>query len=313
MGQLLPNMKGYILNDRLQSLPRNAVGELYLAGDCLAQGYLNQPGITSQRFLKNPFRSEEDIRDGRYSRIYKTGDLVRYRSNGKLEYLGRNDFQVKIHGFRVELSEVRAVLASHPSMKECVVIAKYNENSPHSRQAKQLIGYYVSDDPKLKEDDLTLFLNKKLPYHMVPGRLLRLEGKLPVTINGKLDTRALPDVDINQEKITYAVPRNVLEKQLCQLWSALLGVDGVGIDDDFFRLGGDSILSLQAVSQIRNEIGFKITVKDVFDLKTVRGICDNVPMKDDVQHTTEFRTEQGCLIGEVPLLPIQESGSLPKS
>lgn len=306
MGQLLPNVKGFVLNDRLQVLPRDAVGELYLAGDCLAQGYLNQPEITSQRFLPNPFRTEEEISNGSYSLIYKTGDLVRHRSNGQLEYLGRNDFQVKIHGFRVELSEIRAVLATHPGMKECAVIAKYNEDSPHSRQAKQLIGYYVSDDPNLQEVDLTTFLQRKLPYYMVPVRLVRLEGKLPVTINGKLDTRALPDADSSQGKVTYAIPRNVLEKQICQLWSALLGVEDVGIDDNFFRLGGDSIVSLQAVSQIRNDLGYKITVKDVFDFKTVRGICDNVSVGYDEHSTTEFRTEQGYLTGEVPLLPIQE-------
>lgn len=306
MGELLPNMKGFVLNDRLQLLPQDAVGELYLAGECLAQGYLNQPEITSQRFLDNPFRNEEEIRDGSYSRIYKTGDLVRYRSNGQLEYLGRNDFQVKVHGFRVELSEIRAVLASHPGVKECVVIAKYNEDSPHSRQAKQLIGYYVSDNISLQEGDISAFLQKKLPYYMVPARLVRIEGKLPMTINGKLDTRALPDVNFNQEKVAYAVPRNVIEKQLCQLWSTLLGIEDIGIDDDFFRLGGDSILSLQVVSQIRNELGLKITVKDIFDFNTVRGICDNVSMDDDQQYPTEFRTEQGLLSGKVPMLPIQQ-------
>ncbi|KAK2763730.1 NRPS [Arachnomyces sp. PD_36] len=306
MGELLPNMKGYILNDRLQLLPPGAVGELHLSGDCLARGYLNRPEITNQRFLDNPFRSDEEICSGSHTRIYKTGDLVRYQWDGKLEFLGRNDFQVKINGFRVELSEIRSVLASHPSVKECVVLAKYNKDLPHSRQAKQLIGYYVSEDLRLQRTDLATFLQKKLPYYMVPARFVRVEGKLPMTINGKLDTRALPDVDLNQEKAAYAVPRNVLEKQICQLWSSVLGIEDVGIDDDFFHLGGDSILSLQLVSQSRNELGLKVTVKDIFDFKTIRGICDNVSVGGDGQNAIEFRSEQGQLTGELPMLPIQD-------
>ncbi|KAL1960531.1 hypothetical protein VTO42DRAFT_7110 [Malbranchea cinnamomea] len=314
--ELLPGTRAYLLGKELQPVPFDAVGELYLAGDCVARGYLNQPALTGQRFIPNPFSSEETAA-GCFPRLYKTGDLARCRLNGngqpQLEYMGRSDLQVKLRGFRIELSEVRDVLASSPGIKDCAVIAKYDSNSPHSRTAQYLVGYYTttSESEKLVlETEIINFMKTKLPAYMIPTHLCRLEGSLPVTVNGKLDVRRLPDVDNGspQSSRTYSPPRNVLQAKLCRLWSSTLGVERCGIDDDLFKLGGDSIMSLHLVAQIHRQLGRKVTVRDIFEQRTVRALCDNVLMRDDSLSNTvhEFRTEQGPVTGEAPLLPIQE-------
>lgn len=308
LGQLLPGMRGYLLNDCLQMLPLGAVGELYLAGGCVARGYLNQPELTKERFLANPFRTEEDIRAGRYHRMYKTGDLVRRLPGGQLEYLGRNDLQVKLRGFRLELGEIAAVFGSYPGIKESTVVAKYDEKLlPHSRQAKYLVGYYVTDDPQVTELKVSTFMKHRLPAHMVPVMLIRLNTSLPVTINGKLDTRALPDSHFHSDKHKYFAPRNDRERNMSRIWSRILGIDDLGINDNFFQLGGDSILSLQLTALIREELNLKVTAKDVFDCKSIRDLCDNISVDEDQpSRQKDYVTEQGSLAGKLPLLPIQE-------
>lgn len=303
LGELLPNMKKFVLNDNLKLLPKGAIGELYLAGNCMARGYLNRPQLTNQRFLVNPFQTEKEKQDNRFTHIYKTGDLVRYLPDGGLEYLGRNDFQVKIRGIRIELGEIETVLASYPGVKQCVVVAKYDERFHDIRQAKYLIGYFVSDLGIL-ESQLKEFMRKKLPNYMIPVRLIYIKNKLPMTINGKMDTRALPDIDISTEKNHYVAPRNDLEVQISKIWSDLFEIDNIGIDDDFFRLGGDSILSLQLATRIRSELNFHVTVKDVFIFKSIRSLYDNVLIKKN--HSNEYNAEQGRLSGDVPMLPIQK-------
>lgn len=157
LGQILSNTKKFVVNDRLQLLPRGAIGDLCLAGDCLARSYLNKPEITNQRFVANPFQTKEENRDGKFTHIYKTGDLVRYSADGELEYLGRNDFQVKILGLRIELGEIESVLVSYPIVKQCAIIAKYKEKLHHSKQAKYLIGYYVLAGMTVLESELNPF------------------------------------------------------------------------------------------------------------------------------------------------------------
>jgi N-(5-amino-5-carboxypentanoyl)-L-cysteinyl-D-valine synthase len=267
-----------VVNDRLQLLPLGAIGDLCLAGDCLARSYLNKPEITNQRFVANPFQAKEENRDGKFTHIYKTGDLVRYSADGELEYLGRNDFQVKILGLRIELGEIESVLVSYPIVKQCAIIAKYKEKLHHSKQAKYLIGYYVLAGMTVLESEIKTFLRKHFPDYMVPARFFRIDGQLPVTINGKLHTRALPDVDFPTEKSSYASPRNDLETRLYWIWSTFLSINEIGIDDDFYWLGGDSILSLQLAGKIRNELSLTVSVKDVFDFRTVRRLFDNVLM-----------------------------------
>ena len=304
IGTLLSNTKRFVLSTNMQILPVCAVGSLYLTGDCMSRGYLNRPELTSERFLPNPYRTEEEKESGKNARIYKTGDLVRWLPNGELEYLGRNDFQVKIRGLRIELGEIETVLSSYQGVKRCVVLAKDHKNkNTDTSSTKYLVGYYVSDSD-LVESDMKEFMQAKLPSYMIPHRLVHI-AMIPVTINGKLDARALPDIQFSADEKNYVVPRNELEVKLCQLWSDLLCIEKIGITDDFFRLGGDSISCLQIVGRIRKDLGVSVSVKDIFLLTTIERLYDNV-LKNSAQQKVVNMSEQGTLSGEVPLLPIQK-------
>ena len=308
--ELLPGTRAYVLNSALQPVPSSAVGELYLSGDGVARGYLNQPLLTEQRFLSNPFRTENDIAAGVFPRIYKTGDLVRYRFNCheqvQLEYLGRADLQVKIRGYRIELSEVQNVLASCPGIAQCAVLAKYENNDPRSRIAQSLVGYYTSNGEIGSESSIFDFMKARLPTYMIPSDLCHVDGALPVTVNGKLDVRKLPDINSTTHHLSYSPPRSVLELNMCKLWATALGMERCGIDDDLFKMGGDSITALHLVARIHNEVGRKVTVRDIFDHRTIRRIHDCVFMSSaDSGDTPQFRTEQQSVVGDAPLLPIQ--------
>nr|CAA38631.1 delta-(L-alpha-aminoadiphyl)-L-cysteinyl-D-valinesynthetase (ACV synthetase) [Aspergillus nidulans] len=307
--ELLPGTRAYLLNHATQPVPMNAVGELYLAGDCVARGYLNQPVLTGDRFIQNPFQTEQDIACGSYPRLYRTGDLFRCRLDRQhqpyLEYLGRADLQVKIRGYRIEPSEVQNVLASCPGVRECAVVAKYENTDAYSRIAKFLVGYYTPDTETVSDSSILAHMKSKLPAYMVPKYLCRLEGGLPVTINGKLDVRKLPDIGNPQHQISYNPPRDVLEADLCRLWASALGTERCGIDDDLFRLGGDSITALHLAAQIHHQIGRKVTVRDIFDHPTIRGIHDNVMVKLVPHNVPQFQAEQQTVLGDAPLLPIQ--------
>nr|WP_267807610.1 non-ribosomal peptide synthetase [Streptomyces tirandamycinicus]MCY0983749.1 amino acid adenylation domain-containing protein [Streptomyces tirandamycinicus] len=325
LGEPLGNTRLYVLGDAMQLLPPGAVGELYMAGECVADGYLNRPELTRERFLDNPFRSEAERRAGRYAVLYRTGDVVRRTVQGEIEYVGRNDEQVKINGLRVELGEVESVLAACPGVRECAVVAAADERRP---DVTRLVGYYVADgdpaggagadegtdefaDEGADEDRIFAALRAKLMPGMVPSLLVRLDRPLPMTVNGKLDTKALPRVGLPANRAAYAAPRNRTEARLCQLWSGPLPGGGtVGIDDDFFRSGGDSISALHLAGQVQREVGRKIGVKDVFDFPTVRRFADHVLAGPERARTATGEDgeepEQGRLTGDCPLLPIQE-------
>ncbi|KAL5041721.1 N-(5-amino-5-carboxypentanoyl)-L-cysteinyl-D-valine synthase [Aspergillus fruticulosus] len=308
--ELLPGTRAYLLSPTVQPVPTDAVGELYLAGDCVARGYLNEPVLTGERFIPNPFRSEQDIAVGSYPRLYKTGDFFRCRLDRQhqpyLEYLGRADLQVKMRGYRIELSEVQNALASCPGIRECAVVAKYESNNAYSRSAKFLVGYYTPDAETVSDSSILAYMKGKLPAYMVPSYLCRVEGALPVTINGKLDVRKLPDIGSTHHQISYSPPRDVLEANMCKLWASTLGIERCGIDDDLFRLGGDSITALHLAAQIYNRIGRKVTVRDIFDHRTIRGIRDSVLAKSaGPDSIPQFQAEQQPVLGDAPLLPIQ--------
>ncbi|MER5357252.1 amino acid adenylation domain-containing protein [Streptomyces sp. NPDC002785] len=308
-GDPLGNTRLYVLGESMRLLPPGAVGELYMAGECVTDGYLNRPELTRERFLANPFRTEAEHRAGRYPVLYRTGDVVRRTRNGEIEYVGRNDAQVKINGLRIELGEVESVLATCPAVRECAVVAVADDRSPDSRR---LIGYYAVDDgTTVDEDEIFAALRATLMPGMVPSLLVRLDRPLPMTINGKLDTKALPRVGFSAKRVAYAAPRSRTEARLCQLWSTqLLGGGTVGIDDDFFRSGGDSISALHLASQVQREAGRKVSVKDIFDFPTVRHFVDNVLAAPQGARGTAGeqgeQPEQGRLTGDCPLLPIQE-------
>ncbi|CAF4476067.1 unnamed protein product [Rotaria socialis] len=309
IGSLLSNTKRFVLNNNLQILPIYAIGELYLTGNCLSRGYLNRPKLTAERFLPSPFQTDEEKKTGKNARIYKTGDLVRWLPDGELEYLGRNDLQVKIRGLRIELGEIESVLASYQGVNRSVVLAKeHKTRNMDMAGTKYLVGYYNSDNVT-DESDLIQYMQSKLPDRMVPNRLIRIE-KIPLTINGKLDTKALPELDFFVDENNYCAPRNELEVTLCAIWSDILGIEKVGIKDDFFRMGGDSVSSVQLVGRIEKDLNLDVSIRDVFSFRTIDSLCLNVCLKNFIPKVIKVcdtqRSEQGVLTGEVPLVPIQE-------
>ncbi|WP_162033759.1 non-ribosomal peptide synthetase, partial [Chryseobacterium potabilaquae] len=299
IGKAITNTTVYVLDGYLRPVPVGVVGELYIGGSGLSRGYLNLPELTAERFLLNPFQSEEEKEIGYNDRMYKTGDLVRYLANGDLEYIGRNDFQVKIRGYRIELGEIENALLSYEGIRQSVVLAKENSSG-----LKYLVGYYVSDTA-VNHEDLSVYLSGLLPEYMVPSVYVHLES-LPLTINGKLDRRALPEPSFTGDK-EYIAPKTSLQRDLAAIYSEVLGlpVESIGLHDDFFRLGGDSIISIQLVSRLRKRLSLSLSVKEVFTYRTVYHLSELLESRRD-EEGLSLITEQGILEGEVSLLPIQE-------
>ncbi|AGZ43002.1 non-ribosomal peptide synthetase [Actinoplanes friuliensis] len=244
-----PGQRAYVLDSSLQAVPVGTVGELYLGGLGLARGYLNRPGLTAERFLPDPFAAPG-------TRMYRTGDLVRWTSEGALEFAGRADHQVKIRGFRVELGEIEAVVARQPGVRQAAVILRTDNG------VKRIVAYVVPGDDltKLRADVAAV-----LPDYMVPGAFVALDA-LPVSVNNKLDRAALPAPDFAAGPEGRA-PRTPREKLLCDVFAEVLGVPELGIDDDFFALGGDSIMSMQLVGRAR-AAGLLISPRQVFQNRT---------------------------------------------
>ncbi|MCP2051908.1 UNVERIFIED_ORG: amino acid adenylation domain-containing protein/non-ribosomal peptide synthase protein (TIGR01720 family) [Pseudomonas fluorescens] len=285
IGSIIGARVAYILDADLALVPQGATGELYVGGAGLAQGYHERPGMTAERFVADPFAA-----DG--GRLYRTGDLVRQRADGLVEYLGRIDHQVKIRGFRIELGEIETRLLEHAAVREAVVLAL------DSASGKQLAAYLVSDaDPATLREALKAHLKAQLPDYMVPAHLIVLDS-MPLTANGKLDRRALPQPDPEANRQTYVAPRNELEQSLAAIWCAVLNVQQVGLDDNFFELGGDSILSIQVVSRAR-QAGIHFSPRDLFQHQTVQTLAAVATRSEQVT------AEQGLLTGSSGLTPIQ--------
>lgn len=310
VGGLIRNSTMYVLDDFLNPLPVGAVGEIYLGGIGVGRGYFNRPDLTAERYIPNPFKGKS-IRERNHpndcERIYKIGDLGRFLPDGSVEFCGRVDFQVKIRGQRVELDEIEKVMLELPSIKQVVVVArKRSEGIGESKgdHEKYLVAYYLSDD-KIDEEEILQELSLKLPEHMVPRVLMRLNA-FPLTISGKLDRKALPEPIIKETK-HYAPPKDDIECQLCQIWGEVLGIDAknVGIYDDFFRLGGDSIVSIQLVNRVRQRLGLNLAIKDVFNYRTIAQIRHHILPISEVK-IEQRGGEQGLLLGTFPLTPIQE-------
>ncbi|MDB5013420.1 MAG: hypothetical protein JWQ25_1622, partial [Daejeonella sp.] len=271
IGRPISNTQVYILDDNQGLLPLGAIGELYLGGDGIAKGYLNLPKTTAERFLVNPFQSAKDKVTGKNARLYKTGDLAKYSREGNIEYLGRNDFQVKINGYRMELGEIEIQIASFPGVKQAIVLARENK----STQAKYLTAYYTAEQT-IDEQALQAHLGVHLPEYMVPSVFVLMDT-FPLSVNGKLDRKVLPEPEFAVSN-AYTAPENEIEAQLCSLFADVLGLNSttIGIDDDFFKLGGNSIRSLHLLHQINNRFGSNIRVTDIFLNRTVRSICANI-------------------------------------
>ncbi|WP_455928057.1 non-ribosomal peptide synthetase [Pseudomonas capeferrum] len=285
IGSIIGARVAYILDADLALVPQGATGELYVGGAGLAQGYHQRPGMTAERFVSDPFATNG-------GRLYRTGDLVRQRADGLVEYLGRIDHQVKIRGFRIELGEIETRLLEHAAVREAVVLAL---DSP---SGKQLVAYLVSDEEHgALRESLKAHLKAQLPDYMVPAHLIVLDS-MPLTANGKLDRRALPQPDPEANRQQYVAPRNELEQTLAAIWCAVLNVQQVGLDDNFFELGGDSILSIQVVSRAR-QAGIHFSPRDLFQHQTVQTLAAVAT------RTEQVIAEQGVLTGASGLTPIQ--------
>ena len=244
IGRPLANTKCYILDGQGQPVPVGVTGELYIGGDGLARGYLNRPELTAEKFVADPFRTGE-------ARMYRTGDLARYRADGNIECLGRIDHQVKIRGYRIELGEIEAALKEQPEIKQAVVIAR--EDRPGD---KRLVAYLVATASTVPTTlELRTRLKRQLPDYMVPTAYVFLD-QIPISSNGKIDRKALPLPAETQtlQADTYIAPRNHLEKMLVGIWAEVLGVQQVGLDDDFFDLGGHSLVGVRLLAKIKKSI-----------------------------------------------------------
>ncbi len=289
IGKPVANTQVYLLNSMMKPVPIGVRGEVYLGGAGLARGYLHKPELTAERFIPHPYSSTPG------ARLYRTGDLARYLAEGNIEYLGRADYQVKLRGFRIELGEIESVLSQHSQVREAVVVAQET-----AAGQKRLVGYVVGEaGAELQTSELRQHLAEKLPEHMIPALVVQLE-ELPLTPNGKVDRRALPEPDAArpEEAGAYVAARTAVEEQLCAIWQQVLGLERVGIHDNFFSLGGDSILSIQIVARA-NQAGLALSPRLLFQHQSVAALAT-------VAGTApQLRAEQGVVSGRVPLTPIQ--------
>jgi len=281
IGRPIDNTQIYILDKRMEVAPIGVGGELYIGGDGVGRGYMNRADVTAERFVPSPYGVEVG------KRIYRTGDLSRYREDGNIEYLGRIDHQVKIRGYRIELGEIESQLAQHRAVRECVVSAKEDE-----RGDKRLVAYVVgSGEGMLLSGELRSYLQERLPDYMAPSLWVELE-RLPLTPNGKVDRKALPEPEVRASG-EYRAPRTAREEILCELMAEALGVERVGLDDDFFALGGHSLLATQVMTRIQRVLKVELPLKAIFEARTVATLARQLQQS----HSAALESDAEVLIG----------------
>ena len=268
IGRPIPTLTTHVLDEQQRPVAVGETGELYVGGQGLARGYLNQPELTAQRFIPNPLSDRSDKPTQRVAhRLYRSGDLVRLLPKGELEYLGRIDAQVKIRGFRIELGEIEQTLQQHPGVKQAVVIAK-----TYGDADIRLVGYVVMDGP-FEPSALIQFLNSRLPGYMVPARWVSID-QIPLTSNGKVDRRALPNPELSGSPVsTFLMPGNSTEEKLLAVWRAVLSLNRMGITDNFFESGGNSLLAARTVAALKQTHAFEIPVTKLYQFPTVRSLA----------------------------------------
>ncbi|MCA2718482.1 MupA/Atu3671 family FMN-dependent luciferase-like monooxygenase [Microcystis sp. M169S2] len=275
IGKAIANAQIYILDSYLQPLPIGVVGELHIGGVGLARGYLNRPELTAEKFIANPFASLDppltplDKGGEQPSKLYKTGDLARYLPDGNIEYLGRIDNQVKVRGFRIELGEIEAVLLSHPQVREAVVLVNESDHTEN----RALVAYIVLNDPTCATQSLREFVKRQLPDYMVPVYWLVLEN-LPLTSNGKIDRRALPlpNPELNRS-VDYVAPDNPTQEAIAAIFGQVLKLEKVGINDNFFEIGGNSLQATQVISRLRESFALELPLRRLFEQPTVADLA----------------------------------------
>jgi len=296
LGRPLPNTQIYLLDSHLQPVPVGVAGELYIAGAGLARGYLNQPELTAEKFICKSLNQEPE------TRLYKTGDLARYLPDGNIEFIDRVDRQVKLRGFRIELGEIEAGLSHHPSVREAAVLLQ--ENEPGNQR---LVAYIVSHSkPSIQDsqliESLRSFLKEQLPEYMIPSAFVVLKA-LPLTPNGKIDRQALPAPSVAANFTdTFVGPRTPAEEILAEIWSQLLNLKQVGIHDNFFDLGGHSLLITQLLAKVRECFQVELPLRVLFEAPTVAGLAEKIAMQQG-GNTAGDRTASFDINAEVVLDP----------
>jgi amino acid adenylation domain-containing protein len=289
IGRPIPNTEAYVLDAHLQPVPVGVSGELHIGGVGLARGYLNAPELTAEKFVPNPFSNQPG------ARLFRTGDLARWRPDGHLEYLGRIDHQVKIRGFRIELGEIEVVLSQHPGVSEAVALAR--EDQPGN---KRLVAYIVpGSQPAVLTSELRAFIKQNLPEYMVPSAYVFLD-QMPLTPNGKVDRRALPapELETSSDRGAQIAPRNGYEMELVMIWDEVLGRKSLGVKDNFFELGGHSLSAVRMLALIEKTFGQKLPLVTLFQAPTIEELA--VVLQKDRSDLAWPR-----------LMPIKPSGSKP--
>jgi amino acid adenylation domain-containing protein len=275
IGEPIPDQTLYLLDAALDPVPQGCIGELYVGSAGLARGYLQRPALSAERFVPDPFGAPG-------ARLYRSGDLARFSQDGAIEYVGRIDHQVKIRGFRVELGEIEARLLQHPQVREAVVLAVDGVNGP------QLVAWLVAAselDPAALRESVRAELQRDLPAYMVPSHVLLLDA-LPLTGNGKLDRRALPQPDATEAQRAYVAPRSAVEQGVAAIWAEILHLPRVGLDDDFFELGGHSLLATQVLSRVRQALAVEASLRTLFEHSGLRDFCAALGAADAVDGET---------------------------
>ncbi|MEG4028408.1 MULTISPECIES: amino acid adenylation domain-containing protein [unclassified Microcoleus] len=319
LGRPINNAQIYLLDSHLQPVAIGVSGELYIGGASLARGYLNQPQLTAAKFIINPLRNAEGILRSDSlaipsNRLYKTGDLARYLPDGNIEFLGRIDSQVKLRGFRIELGEIEAALSQHSAVREAVVLLL--ENEPGNQR---LVAYVVpARESALSINELRSFLKEKLPDYMVPSALVVIKA-LPLTANGKIDRRALPAPEAARADLadTFVAPSTPIEKMLAEIWAELLGLEKVGIYDNFFDLGGHSLLITQLLAKVREIFQVELPLRVLFEAPTVAGLAEKIERQQGGNtagdRTTSFDINAEVVLDQAirPATPLSEPKTEP--
>ncbi|MBV9788066.1 MAG: non-ribosomal peptide synthetase, partial [Chloroflexi bacterium] len=268
IGKPLSNTTAYVLDPQGQPVPVGVPGELYLGGVSLARGYLNQPALTAERFMPDPFSPISG------SRLYRTGDLARWLADGTIEFWGRADTQVKLRGFRIELGEIEAVLRQHETVRDAVVLAR-EDTSPGDLRLVAYVVPHPESTPTPTE--LRSFLRASLPEYMVPSTFITLD-QLPLTSSGKVNLRALPAPERGRsaQAATLTPPRTPTEQTVATLWQEVLKLEAVSIDDNFFELGGHSLLATQLIARLRTTFQVDLPLRHLFTSPTIAGVAQTI-------------------------------------
>jgi amino acid adenylation domain-containing protein len=294
IGKALNNVQLYVLDAQLQPVPLGMDGELYIGGTSLARGYLRRPELTAERFIPNPYSASAG------TRLYRTGDLVRYHEDGRLEFAGRKDSQVKLRGFRIELGEIESVLDQHESLKTCVVVVR-----PDTFGEQKIVAFVVPGEGQtIGTAELRQFLSERLPVYMIPMTFVTLET-LPLLSSGKVDRNALPALEAfgEAEEREYLAPQTPVEEMLAGIWAEVLNLERVSLDDNFFDLGGHSLLVTQVLSRVRDAFSVQLPLRNFFEAPSLKALAADIE--------GELQTGRG--LQSLPVQPVSRDVPLPLS